>query len=116
MYCYSAYSIQCIVTVYSVLLQYTVYYYKEYSAQCIVTVYSVLLQCIQCAVYCCRVGRDAMIYFLSLQSDSHREAWSNLLLLFLSKIMKLSDNRVNISSSYSLITSNINSSYSLITG
>ncbi|ELU08063.1 hypothetical protein CAPTEDRAFT_213398 [Capitella teleta] len=40
-----------------------------------------------------RVGGEALAYFLSLQSDNHREAWSNLLLLFLTKILKLPDDR-----------------------
>ncbi|ESN92223.1 hypothetical protein HELRODRAFT_157983 [Helobdella robusta] len=36
-----------------------------------------------------KTGTDALQYFLSLQSDRDREAWSNLLLLFLTRIMKL---------------------------
>lgn len=40
-----------------------------------------------------RVGREGLQYFLALQSDSHREAWSSLLLLFLTKILKLPDDR-----------------------
>ncbi|XP_074643889.1 brefeldin A-inhibited guanine nucleotide-exchange protein 1-like [Tubulanus polymorphus] len=39
------------------------------------------------------VCRDALEYFISLQSDSHREAWSNLLLLFLTRTLKMSDER-----------------------
>ena len=41
-----------------------------------------------------RVGREGLAYFLNLQSDSHRDAWSNLLLLFLTKILKLQEDRV----------------------
>ncbi|XP_035286349.1 brefeldin A-inhibited guanine nucleotide-exchange protein 1-like [Anguilla anguilla] len=38
---------------------------------------------------CC----EALQYFLVLTSESHREAWTNLLLLFLTKVMKISDDR-----------------------
>ncbi|KAJ8336938.1 hypothetical protein SKAU_G00381580 [Synaphobranchus kaupii] len=38
---------------------------------------------------CC----EALQYFLVLTSESHREAWTNLLLLFLTKLMKISDDR-----------------------
>ncbi|KAJ8267917.1 hypothetical protein COCON_G00130890 [Conger conger] len=38
---------------------------------------------------CC----EALHYFLVLTSESHREAWTNLLLLFLTKVMKISDDR-----------------------
>jgi len=41
-----------------------------------------------------RVGKDALSYFLSLQSDSHREAWSSLVLLFLTRVLKLPADRV----------------------
>jgi len=34
-------------------------------------------------------------YFLALTSESHREAWTSLLLLFLTKVLKLSDERVS---------------------
>ncbi|XP_028825450.1 brefeldin A-inhibited guanine nucleotide-exchange protein 1 isoform X2 [Denticeps clupeoides] len=36
---------------------------------------------------------DAVAYFLTLTSESHREAWTNLLLLFLTKVLKISDER-----------------------
>ncbi|XP_010778657.1 brefeldin A-inhibited guanine nucleotide-exchange protein 1-like [Notothenia coriiceps] len=39
------------------------------------------------------VCSEALVYFLSLTSESHREAWTNLLLLFLTKVMKISDDR-----------------------
>ncbi|KAL2085172.1 hypothetical protein ACEWY4_018492 [Coilia grayii] len=39
------------------------------------------------------VCSDAVAYFLTLTSESHREAWTNLLLLFLTKILKISDDR-----------------------
>ena len=49
------------------------------------------------SLQCCdgwRVGKDALSYFLTLQSDSHREAWSSLVLLFLTRVLKLSADRV----------------------
>lgn len=43
----------------------------------------------------CSVCSEALSYFLTLTSESHREAWTNLLLLFLTKVLKISDNRVS---------------------
>uniref|UniRef100_A0A673XKW9 ARF guanine nucleotide exchange factor 1 n=1 Tax=Salmo trutta TaxID=8032 RepID=A0A673XKW9_SALTR len=43
------------------------------------------------------VCSEAVAYFLTLTSESHREAWTNLLLLFLTKVLKISDDRVRIS-------------------
>uniref|UniRef100_A0A673XYS8 ARF guanine nucleotide exchange factor 1 n=1 Tax=Salmo trutta TaxID=8032 RepID=A0A673XYS8_SALTR len=39
------------------------------------------------------VCSEAVAYFLTLTSESHREAWTNLLLLFLTKVLKISDGR-----------------------
>ncbi|KAL1006479.1 hypothetical protein UPYG_G00072890 [Umbra pygmaea] len=39
------------------------------------------------------VCSEALAYFLTLTSESHREAWTNLLLLFLTKLLKISDDR-----------------------
>ncbi|XP_069047643.1 brefeldin A-inhibited guanine nucleotide-exchange protein 1 isoform X1 [Lepisosteus oculatus] len=39
------------------------------------------------------VCSEAISYFLTLTSESHREAWTNLLLLFLTKVLKISDDR-----------------------
>ncbi|KAM8882521.1 brefeldin A-inhibited guanine nucleotide-exchange protein 1 isoform 2-T2 [Synchiropus picturatus] len=39
------------------------------------------------------VCSEALSYFLALTSESHREAWTNLLLLFLTKVLKISDER-----------------------
>ncbi|XP_039610544.1 brefeldin A-inhibited guanine nucleotide-exchange protein 1 isoform X1 [Polypterus senegalus] len=39
------------------------------------------------------VCSEAISYFLTLTSESHREAWTNLLLLFLTKALKISDER-----------------------
>lgn len=44
------------------------------------------------------VCSEALSYFLTLTSESHREAWTNLLLLFLTKVLKISDNRVSMRS------------------
>ncbi|XP_067836411.1 brefeldin A-inhibited guanine nucleotide-exchange protein 1 isoform X2 [Heptranchias perlo] len=39
------------------------------------------------------VCSEALSYFLTLTSESHREAWTNLLLLLLTKVLKISDER-----------------------
>uniref|UniRef100_A0A7N8WJZ3 ADP-ribosylation factor guanine nucleotide-exchange factor 1 (brefeldin A-inhibited) n=1 Tax=Mastacembelus armatus TaxID=205130 RepID=A0A7N8WJZ3_9TELE len=39
------------------------------------------------------VCSEAVAYFLALTSESHREAWTNLLLLFLTKVLKISNER-----------------------
>uniref|UniRef100_UPI00358E014C brefeldin A-inhibited guanine nucleotide-exchange protein 1-like n=1 Tax=Myxine glutinosa TaxID=7769 RepID=UPI00358E014C len=51
------------------------------------------------------VCSEAFTYFLSLTSESHREAWTNLLLLFLTKILRISDDRfkAHASSYYPLL-------------
>ncbi|MGH0145695.1 UNVERIFIED_CONTAM: hypothetical protein FKN15_042884 [Acipenser sinensis] len=51
------------------------------------------------------VCRDAISYFLTLTSESHREAWTSLLLLFLTKVLKISDDRfkAHASSYYPLL-------------
>lgn len=36
-------------------------------------------------------------YFLSLQSDSHREAWSSLIILLVTRLLKMHDDRVSSS-------------------
>lgn len=43
----------------------------------------------------CSVCHEALEYFLSLQSDSHREAWSSLLLLIITRMLKMSEDRVS---------------------
>lgn len=40
------------------------------------------------------VGKQALEYYVTLETESHREAWSPLMLLFLSKIIQLSDDKV----------------------
>ncbi|TNN88918.1 Brefeldin A-inhibited guanine nucleotide-exchange protein 1 [Liparis tanakae] len=45
------------------------------------------------------VCSEAVAYFLALTSESHREAWTNLLLLFLTKVLKISDERFKLHAS-----------------
>ncbi|NXC22307.1 BIG2 protein, partial [Corythaeola cristata] len=40
------------------------------------------------------VCSEALAYFITVNSESHREAWTNLLLLLLTKTLKLSDEKV----------------------
>ncbi|CAD5111922.1 DgyrCDS1182 [Dimorphilus gyrociliatus] len=44
------------------------------------------------------IGVDALRYYLLLQSDSHREAWTSLLLLFLTKVLNMNDESFKIHS------------------
>lgn len=46
------------------------------------------------------VCQEALEYFLKLQSESHREAWTSLLLLVLTRLLKMPDNRVSIFTFY----------------
>lgn len=41
------------------------------------------------------VCKDAFKYFLTLQSEAHREAWTSLLLLVLTRLIKMTDKRVS---------------------
>ncbi|XP_005992094.2 brefeldin A-inhibited guanine nucleotide-exchange protein 2 [Latimeria chalumnae] len=45
------------------------------------------------------VCSEALSYFITLTSESHREAWTNLLLLFLTKTLKTSDEKFKIHAS-----------------
>ncbi|NXU24634.1 BIG2 protein, partial [Thalassarche chlororhynchos] len=40
------------------------------------------------------VCSEALAYFITVSSESHREAWTNLLLLLLTKTLKISDEKV----------------------
>lgn len=42
----------------------------------------------------CSVCSEALAYFVTVSSESHREAWTNLLLLLLTKTLKISDDKV----------------------
>lgn len=41
------------------------------------------------------VCQEAFDYFLQLQSEIHREAWTSLLLLVLTRMLKMPDSRVS---------------------
>ncbi|XP_012271827.1 brefeldin A-inhibited guanine nucleotide-exchange protein 2 isoform X2 [Orussus abietinus] len=51
------------------------------------------------------VAREALEYFLALSNEAHRDAWMAILLLMLTRILKMSDNRfaVHASSCYALL-------------
>ncbi|XP_037928195.1 brefeldin A-inhibited guanine nucleotide-exchange protein 1 isoform X2 [Teleopsis dalmanni] len=46
-----------------------------------------------------RVCKEALSYFLNLKSEAHRDAWTTLLLLILTRILKLDDTRLWFSKS-----------------
>lgn len=41
-----------------------------------------------------QVCKEALSYYLSLQSEAHRDAWTSLLLLILTRLLKMTDERV----------------------
>ncbi|TMW45397.1 hypothetical protein DOY81_009519 [Sarcophaga bullata] len=47
-----------------------------------------------------QVCKEALTYFLSLQSEAHRDAWTSLLLLILTRLLKMSDARFATHVSY----------------
>lgn len=51
------------------------------------------------------ISKEALEYFLHLQSEAHREAWTSLLLLVLTRILKMPDDRfaAHISNYYPLL-------------
>lgn len=49
-----------------------------------------------------QLGKEALEYYVTLETESHREAWSPLMLLFLSRIIQLSDDKVTESLKRSL--------------
>lgn len=42
------------------------------------------------------VSKESLEYFLSLESDSHRDSWNSLLLLLLNRLLKMNDDRFRI--------------------
>lgn len=46
-----------------------------------------------CCVVPLRVCREALAYFISLTSESHREAWNSLLMLLLTRTQRLPDDK-----------------------
>lgn len=43
-----------------------------------------------------RVCSEALAYFISLTSESHREAWNSLLMLLLTRTLRLPDDKAGI--------------------
>lgn len=41
------------------------------------------------------LGVEALEYYVTLEAEAHRDAWSPLMLLFLSRIIRLSDQQVS---------------------
>ncbi|PIO23333.1 hypothetical protein AB205_0031660 [Aquarana catesbeiana] len=41
----------------------------------------------------CSVCSEALTYFITVNSESHREAWTNLLMLLLTKTLKVTDGK-----------------------
>ncbi|EDW13486.1 brefeldin A-inhibited guanine nucleotide-exchange protein 1 [Drosophila mojavensis] len=52
-----------------------------------------------------QVSKEALAYYLSLQSEAHRDAWTSLLLLILTRLLKMTDARfaTHVSNYYSLL-------------
>jgi brefeldin A-inhibited guanine nucleotide-exchange protein len=46
------------------------------------------------------LGKDALEYYVTLETESHRDAWSPLMLLFLWKINQLTDEKVTVKFNY----------------
>jgi brefeldin A-inhibited guanine nucleotide-exchange protein len=41
-----------------------------------------------------RLARDSLEYYVTLQSESHRDAWTSVLILVFTKFLKLNDEQV----------------------
>lgn len=46
------------------------------------------------------VCKEALEYFFTLQSEPHRDAWTSLLLLVTTRLLKMPDKRVNLNSKF----------------
>ncbi len=46
-------------------------------------------------MFFCRISKDSMDYYISLQSTKHRDAWTSLIVLIFTKLLKLDDERVS---------------------
>ena len=57
-------------------------------------------------VLCLRVCSEALAYFIGLTSESHREAWTSLLMLLLTRTLRLPDHKV-LKVNHQLGTSNV---------
>ncbi|XP_071303001.1 brefeldin A-inhibited guanine nucleotide-exchange protein 2 isoform X3 [Agelaius tricolor] len=51
------------------------------------------------------VCSEALAYFITVNSESHREAWTNLLLLLLTKTLKISDDKSRMTSCFCVLAS-----------
>lgn len=49
------------------------------------------------------VCSEALAYFITVNSESHREAWTSLLLLLLTKTLKINDEKVQTSNVFTRI-------------
>ena len=58
------------------------------------TVIGLLTVCV--CVVIVRVCSEALAYFISLTSESHREAWNSLLMLLLTRTLRLPDNKARM--------------------
>jgi len=56
-----------------------------------------------------KLARDSLEYYVTLQSESHREAWTSVLILIFTKFLKLNDERFKYFSSeiYSFVSESI---------
>ncbi|KAL4236729.1 Brefeldin A-inhibited guanine nucleotide-exchange protein 1 [Mactra antiquata] len=56
------------------------------------------------------ICHSSLEYYLSLQSDSHREAWCNIIILLITRLLKMSDERFKVHAShyYSLMCEAMN--------
>lgn len=63
-----------------------------------------------CCVISLRVCNEALGYFISLTSESHREAWNSLLMLLLTRTLRLPDDKAGThthteyTSKYTIVT------------
>lgn len=76
--------------------------YSNASYHLAIKSYIILLSCFSCItseftslfLFFSSVCFSALDYYLSLEADVHRDAWSSLMILIFSKLHKLSDEKV----------------------
>lgn len=51
-----------------------------------------------------RLTRESLEYYVTLQSESHREAWTAVLILIFTKFLKLNEERVKLKRSFFLFS------------
>jgi hypothetical protein len=49
-----------------------------------------------------RLTRDSLEYYLTSQSEVHRDGWTNVLILILTKLLKLNEEKVRFKDFYIL--------------